>query len=156
MKRIRLIFLMLLIFNSIQSQIPTALNIRVGDSELKGLVGVEYQRAFISISGGWRPLCTPEEVKINSFSSALTFYNKYWYESSYYISCGMATNGIMYQTENWTYKPSNSFLILIGYKSVYDTINITNRFNITVGVGCNVNKRATLFAFEVLLNFNIL
>ena len=162
MKRNIIIVLLIFICITLNAQIPTALNVRIGDSEVKGFVGVEYQVSKYSISGGWRPGNTPAGHTTNSFDVALTLYGKPWNKSSLYFSMGMASEGIIYLTGidpkfnivNF-YDVEPSMIAMIGYRSNLNDISrdISNRLSIDVGLGYNVSKCHDLFTFEILINY---
>lgn len=162
MKRNIIVTLLIFIRITLTAQTPMALNVRIGDSELKGFVGVEYQISKYSISGGWRPGSTPAGHTTNSFDIALTLYGKSWNESSLYFSMGMASKDIVYVANinpeinviNF-YSVESSMIAIIGYRSNLNEISrgLSNRFSIDVGLGYNVSKHNDLFTFEVLLNY---
>jgi hypothetical protein len=159
MKKNIIVLIFFILSIALSAQIPKALTVRIGDSELKGLAGVELQVSRFSISGGWRPGHLPYGGSmINSFDLALTIYSKQWYESSWYLSIGRASRGIVYATKLNIYSGLNeykaepSIIGILGYRTNFFP-DFNNRLYIDTGFGYNIGKNSNLFAFEVVINY---
>ena len=153
-----LIFFILSI--SLCAQTPKALTVRIGDSELKGLAGLELQISRLSISGGWTPGHLPYGgSKINSFDLAFTLYSRQWYESSWYVSIGRASRGIVYATRfdnynnSYNYKAEPSLIGILGYRTNFFPDFGNKRLYADTGFGYNVSEHGNMFVFEVVINY---
>lgn len=164
MKKI-LIIILLLISVTLSAQVPMALNLRVGDSETKGITGLELQISKLSLSAGWRPEFIPFGATTHSLDLALTLYGKQWDESSCFISVARASQGVIYQkainiygiTTQYGVEPS--YLFQVGYRANLGDIlgapYLTRRVSLDTGIGWNFSEHADMFAFEVILNFTL-
>jgi hypothetical protein len=147
--------LFLLIF--IPSILNAQLNIYVGDSELKGLVGMEAQIHNFSISGGWRPNKVFPDYYFNSYSGSLNYYLPPINEYYFYLSGGITSKGITHM-EFYTPVPEPSFIALIGLRgwpNMYAP-KVSKRWKYDAGIGINTTGSITMFSFEVLINFTII
>lgn len=140
-----------------------ALNLRIGDSETKGLAGLELQVSRLSFSAGWRPESIPFVREIHSLDLALTLYGKQWYESSYFFTVARASQGVIYKKRidiygiTTEYGVEPSYLFQVGYRAnLADMLGIptmTRRISWDTGIGWNFSEHANMFAFEVVWNF---
>jgi hypothetical protein len=88
---------------------------------------------------------------MNSFSTAATYYLREKGES-FYLSAGVASEGMVYFDElDFIYEPTPSALFLVGLRC--NPFPMQKRVYFDVGIGLNTSKHATMFAFEVLINF---
>lgn len=143
---------------SLSAQIPATINLRIADSEIKGLFGLEFQISKFSISGGWRPGSTPLGDRVNSWDFAFTVYQKHWYESGFYVSVGTASEGIVHhEIFNGTYTIERSGLILVGFRMNANDVcyRFNDRLTFDVGAGYNGSAHADLFSFEVVVNYSL-
>jgi hypothetical protein len=148
----RLIFLLLLLPSIVKAQI----SVYGGDSELKGLLGMEAQYHHLSISGGWRPNKIILGDKFDSYSAALTYYQPIQ-DKLFYASAGLTTKGITHiESSNYVSEPSA--IIIVGtrifLRSIFPTVN--ERWKTDWGVGINTTGKRILFTFEVLINFSVI
>jgi len=164
MKKI-LIFILLLLSVILSAQVPTALNVRIGDSKTKGLTGLELQISKWSLSGGWRPEYIPFGATIHSYNVGITRYGKPWYESSYFISLARASQGVIYQKYInmfgiiTKYGVEPSYLFQVGYRSnlgdILEDPHMIRRISLDTGIGWNFSEHCSMFAFELILNFTL-
>jgi hypothetical protein len=172
MKRLILGLLMILSCTFLSAQVPTkkstsapvifsVFDANFGDSELNGMLGIEFQISHFSISGGWRPGMTPSGQKINSWSTALSIYGNEKNIEGYiyfpYFSIGMSSQGYIHTNSTYPfltgeYTVSPSVIALVGFKSFFIP-ELSKRLSIKVGFGCNVSEYGTMPSFEVLINF---
>jgi hypothetical protein len=165
MKKLFVILILTLLSLSSIAQVPMALNLRIGNSETKGLTGLELQVSKVSISGGWRPESFLCGIKTNSIDLAFTLYGKQWYESGYYITIARASQGMVYEKQISAYGATTqcaiepSYLFQLGYRinlsDIMEIPELTHRFSIDTGIGWSFSKHANMFEFEVLINFTI-
>lgn len=165
MKKLFVILILTLLSLSSIAQVPMALNLRIGNSETKGLTGLELQVSKVSISGGWRPESFPWGMKTNSIDLAFTVYGRQWYESGYYITIARASQGMVYEKQinkygvTTVYDVEPSYLFQLGYRvnfsDIMKTPGITHRFSFDTGFGWSFSEHANMFEFEFLLNFAI-
>jgi hypothetical protein len=150
---------------SAKSKTSSAINVRLGDSELTGIASLEFQYHRFSVAGGWRPysIIQLNEIngsfdpkKINSFGLALTIYNRSWNQSSSYLTIGATTEGYGYKdiiTCNEYVDPS--FVAMAGLKNVFGEFcsGQTDRVSLNSGIGFKTNLIKMAFVFEVVINF---
>ena len=134
------------------------LNLRVGDSQVKGCAGIEFKYGNVSLSAGWRPikLLYPDRW-FHSFSGAFTIFNNPGGES-YYFTCAAASAGmIYYDALKYNYEPEPSVMALIGlrYFPHRDIPELTNRISFDVGMGVNMSTHCTALAMEFIVNFSV-
>jgi hypothetical protein len=153
---------LLLIFYSISlnAQKATTFNLRVGDSEIKGLLGAEFQISRFSFSAGWRPIAKIEGKTLHSFCGALTiFTERDWRLSSWYFSIGEASKGYLYSSEYPydNYIPEPAFTFLCGHRFNISDIasNTRNRLMFDWGVGCEMSEHNVGLAMEFLVTYSI-
>jgi hypothetical protein len=79
------IIILLFLCQALSAQI----NLRIGDSEIKGLAGIEAKLSHYSIAAGWRPYYINHHGYEQSFCSAVTYYINPRGESIY-LSAGVA------------------------------------------------------------------
>ena len=170
MKHIIIVLLSIVLSITLNAQIPSTINLRVGDSEAKGLLGMEVVVSHFSLSGGWRPGNIPYEQNINSWDFAFTYYQKQWFETGFYVSIAYATEGSGYSTNLYgdTYKKESSGLILAGLRINANDVNknFNDRILLDVGLGykgsdlrpLRLSHIPSIFHFRKLrwLHFNIL
>lgn len=159
-----IIILLVLSGLSLNAQVPIGVNVRAGDSEIKGLMGVEFQISNFSLSGGWRPQKVWEQ-EVNSFTGAFTYYSDQWFESCFYTSIGVSSKGYFYapivHIPNVTgndYIPEPSINILIGRRiNFHDILDAqSKKYIFDAGIGLGISEHFEWFAFEVLFNFNLI
>jgi hypothetical protein len=147
----------------LNAQNPISLDLNFGDSELRGLAGIELQMNRYALNIGWRPGIIPEDYCINSYSTGLTIYGNQHTEFSffvynYYISAGYASKGYIYSNDfpffNSNFKIVPSAIVLIGIKSIM-LPEISQRLMCKTGIGCNVSEHGSLFAFEVIISYTL-
>ena len=166
MKKIAIVFLLFFYGIILKAENPIGINARFGDSQLKGLFGLELEVWKASISAGWRPACIPYGPNFHSFSTSLTFYNKQWGTSSWYGSLGYVTKGyIWYEDYVYTstiftggYKAEPSVIAMVGRRINFRDIspNLTNRISIDTGLGLFVSGHGTGLSFELLFNYALI
>jgi hypothetical protein len=168
----KIIIILIMVFTTltyIKSQIPINVNVRLGDSEAKGLVGTEIQVSNFSLSAGYRPALVIGK-SINSFNFALTYYfNNKPLESSWYVSMGRSSKGIIYQDNTYliSYTPTPyyvyeyvgepAYTVIGGYR--FNLIQIFkrthNKLTADVGAGYNFGEHGKDFIFEFIINYSI-
>ena len=159
MKHIIIVILSIVLSITLNAQIPSTINLRVGDSEAKGLLGMEVVVSHFSLSGGWRPGNIPYEQNINSWDFAFTYYQKQWFETGFYVSIAYATEGSGYSTNLYgdTYKKESSGLILAGLRINANDVNknFNDRILLDVGLGYKGSDHSDLFTFEVGASYSL-
>jgi hypothetical protein len=166
MKKLFFVISAMLISTLIFAQRPTTLNVRLGDSEIKGVAGVEFQRSHLSIAAGWRPVQTPIEAKtIHSFSTAVTVYSSNCNNTSFYGSLGYASCGYMwyqdviypYLTHSKGFLPEASVAGIIGLRINLRDIfhNASSRLLLDVGAGLHASGHSNMVSIEMLLNYSL-
>jgi hypothetical protein len=154
-----IVLLSIVLSISLNAQIPTTINLRVGDSEAKGLLGAEEIDWHFSLSGGWRPGLIPIEHNINSWDFAFTVYQRYWFETGFYVSIAYATQGGGYQKTLYDdeYLSEPSKFLMIGLRM--NANDICERFNdrilLDVALGYKGSDHSDLFTFEVGVGFSL-
>jgi hypothetical protein len=156
-----LLFLLAFWCISLNAQIPTALNLRFGDSELKGLLGAEVEVYNFSLSGGWRPARIPFGKTFHSFNTALTYYVQAPPQASYFASVGIASKGYIWLPYPYTdftkYDLDPSLIVLLGcrlnMKEYFPRFN--DRFYIDFGLGYFFTGYNSGISFEALINYRI-
>ena len=165
MKKFIGVLVLIFLFGALNAQIQKTINLRFGDSESKGLAGIEFVLSKVSIAGGWRPawMPAPADKAIHSFDVALTVYTNEWYESSFYISLARASKSIIYvskidaNTGEDTYKVEPSVIFQVGRRFNFKDMSpeLNSKFSLDAGIGANFGNHATLFAFEFILNYSL-
>lgn len=145
---------LLLIFLSLSLSSQT-LNLRIGNSESKGLLGAELQDGHVAIHAGYRPASTID-TKFNSVCVGTTYYLRQA-ESSFYLSSSTTSKGYVYQYE-LKYTSVRSYLFMAGYRVYVGemTPELGNRLKIDIGSGVNYSDKGSLFTFEVVFNFGVI
>jgi hypothetical protein len=148
----KLLFLLFLIPAITDAQ----LSIYAGDSELRGLFGAEAQIWRFSVCGGWRPGSVFPDTKINSWCTALTYYQPID-DYVFYLSGGIASKGISHM-ELMRVVSEPSFIAMIGTKIFPHTYapRVPDRLTVNAGVGINTNGPRTLITFECLIYFTLI
>jgi len=140
---------------------PMALGLRIGDSELTGNLGAEFQISHYSISAGWRyytigpiPFSSYGEIHVNSYGLALSIYSNPWYMSGVYLTVGETTNGYPYKDLDGTVKSINSTIVMAGYKVRLNDIfkEHCDRFCVNAGLGGEFSSKGSTLVFEFVLN----
>jgi hypothetical protein len=159
MKHIIIVLLSIVLSTTLNAQIPATINLRVGDSEAKGLFGAEVVVSHFSLSGGWRPGRIPYGQNINSWDFAFTYYQKQWFETGFYVSIGYATEGSGYTVDFYgdTYKKESSKFILVGLRINGNDINekFNDRVLVDAGMGYKGSDHSDLFTFEVGVSYSL-
>jgi hypothetical protein len=159
MKHIIILLLSILLSITLNAQVPATINLRVGDSEAKGLLGMEVVVSHFSLSGGWRPGLIPVGQTINSWDFAFTYYQKQWFETGFYASIAYATEGSGYIVDLYgdTYKKESSKFILVGLRMNANDINknFNDRVLVDVGMGYKGSDHSDLFMFEVGVSYSL-
>jgi len=164
MKKLRLIVIVMMLFTclTLHAQVPVSLDVNIGDSELRGLAGIELQVSRFALVGGWRPGLTPSGDHLNSWSAGLVVYGDEHVDLvgrilNIYASAGLASQGYTYMIEPYDYqhyKTVSSVIILVGAKTVLfpeSNKNILCKF----GVGCNISDVGVIPAFEVVFSYKL-
>jgi hypothetical protein len=156
MKKFKLIFI--LVFLLILSPLKAQINAYFGDSELKGLVGLEAQTKHLSLSGGVRPAKIPTGNRIYSYSVAGTYYYTGIKKHIFYLSAGLASKGMTKQVGLWEYNSTHSFIATLGIREFpFDFSKfLVNRLKVDGGFGINSSKYGNLITFDMLLNFSLI
>ncbi len=159
MKKFIGILIIVFLCTSLCAQVPATISLRAGDSEAKGLLGMEIIVSHFSFSGGWRPGSAPIGQKINSWDFAFTYYQRQWYETGFYVSIAYATQGGAYKkslyNESYTIEPSK--LIMLGLRMNANDVceKFSDRILIDAGLGYKGSDHSDLFTFEVGIGFSI-
>jgi len=159
MKHIIIVLLSIVLSTTLNAQIPATINLRVNDSEAKGLLGIETVISHFSLSAGWRPGLIPDGQTINSWDFAFTYYQKQWFETGFYVSIGYATEGSGYLIDLYgnAYKKESSKFILVGLRMNANDVNekFNDRISIDIGAGYKGSDHSDLFTFEVGVSYSL-
>jgi hypothetical protein len=159
MKHIIIVLLSIVLSITLNAQIPATINLRVGDSEAKGLLGMEVVVSHFSLSAGWRPGLIPIDQKINSWDFAFTYYQRQWFQTGFYISITYATQGGGYLVNlyDYSYTIEPSKFILLGLRMNANDVckKFNDRILIDVGAGYKASDHSDLFTFEVGVSYSL-
>jgi hypothetical protein len=163
MKTLIAIFLIIFLSSCVPLPAQTSLNVRAGDSKLKGLLGLELQYCNISLSGGWKPTReAPLQERVQCFSVATTYYYEY-NRTSPYLSVGMTDKGISeFNLTSQSYDIYPSMFAVIGIRAIPHDVRprFSKNFYYDIGLGTQVSKMGEQYsvrwAIEIVFNYNIL
>jgi len=130
---------------------PFAFNVHGGYSYLDGVLGADFQYNHWGISGGWMPQYTPYyATPVPSWGIAGTWYSGYYYESSVYLSLGVASAGYVVEDSYYGYYETYPMTILMGgYKWA------GNNFYLKCGFGYGWCEYVGSWTGEVTLGYAI-
>jgi hypothetical protein len=136
------------------------LTVHIGDSQSKGMVGLEYRYGTISIAAGYLLMCiNTDKIKYyNSYSGAITFYSNPE-KTSWYFRMAGSSAGIFYQDKKigLEYLSEPSVMGLLGlrfypYKEIWWW---NKRISLDFGAGINMSHQHILPTIECTINFDI-
>jgi hypothetical protein len=152
--KIKALLLVLLLLASVATvKAQVSLNIRIGDSMIKGLAGIELQASNISISTSVRPARLPFNSTMLCYSICGTYY-LWQYQTSPYISTGITTHG-RYEMSDITGKSVRSFLVIGGIRVYPSNFSerCSERLSIDIGAGANFSEYKTIPSIELMFNW---
>ena len=133
-----------------QTETPYAVSLQGGYSWLNGVVGGDVQIGHIGLSGGWMPTKMPmTNEKISSVGIAVTAYSDVYYENSWFVSLGSASNGYRYEDSNGYGATSPMTIVMVGDKYGSDD------FNMKLGIGYGWCDYGNAWTFEATIGFKL-
>jgi hypothetical protein len=148
----------LLLFASIT--LNAQLTAHLGDSQAKGLIGVEYRYGSISLNTGYllMPIREGNRVRyFNSYSGSMTFYSNTSGTSWYFRLAGMSAGTFYFNRDNMQYysEPAVQGLLGLRFYPHNDIWWWNKRSSLDFGLGVSMAPNDIQVAMECTFNFDI-